>query len=301
MKVIPKKLEKGDKIGILSTARKISKQELKPAIELIKKWGYEPVLGKSIDAGLHQFAGSKILRAEDLQNFIDDREIKAILCARGGYGTVRIIDDIDFNNLKKYPKWIIGYSDVTVLHNQLNNINIASLHATMPINFPKDKQDNASTNSLKKVLAGEKIYYKVENSHKLNREGTAQAELVGGNLSIIYSLLGSKSSISTKDKILFLEDLDEYLYHIDRMMINLKRNHLLDNLAGLIIGGMSSMNDNTIAYGKNAYEIIQEHIQEFEYPVLFNFNAGHIEPNLALKLGTKLTLKVDETSSLIFD
>ena len=237
MMVLPDNLQAGDKIGILSTARKINKEDLSYAIACLEEWGYVPVLGQTIEAEQDQFAGSDQLRADDLQNFTNDDNIKAILCARGGYGTVRIIDKIDFTPLINKPKWIIGYSDVTVIHSHLHQLGIATLHATMPINFPKSKDESQEAiASLRSHLKGEKLSYTNIEAHQLNRPGKATGQIVGGNLSIIYSLLGSPSSLNTDGKILFLEDLDEYLYHIDRMIMNIKRNGLLDQLAGLIIG-----------------------------------------------------------------
>ena len=205
-----------------------------------------------------------------------------LFCARGGYGTVRIIDHIDFSIFKTKPKWIAGYSDVTALHSTLHNLNISSLHSTMPINFANNTSN--SLESLKQALFGNKIAYNFQR-HELNRAGETKGKVVGGNLSIIYSLLGSNSDINTDDKILFLEDLDEYLYHLDRMMMNLKRNGKLSKLAGLIVGGMNDMNDNTIPYGKSANEIIAESVSEYNYPVAFNFPAGHISNNNTIILG----------------
>ena len=301
MMVLPDNLRAGDKIGILSTARKINKEELSYAIACLEEWGYVPVLGQTIEAEQDQFAGSDQLRADDLQNFTNDDNIKAILCARGGYGTVRIIDKIDFTPLINKPKWIIGYSDVTVIHSHLHQLGIATLHATMPINFPKSKDESQEAiASLRSHLKGEKLSYTDIEAHQLNRSGKATGQIVGGNLSIIYSLLGSPSSLDTDGKILFLEDLDEYLYHIDRMMMNIKRNGLLDQLAGLIIGGMSDMNDNAIPYGKSAVEIIAEHLAEYDYPVMFNFPAGHIKRNLALPLGKQAEMVVGIENKLSF-
>lgn len=294
-KIIPLNLKKGDKIGIISTARKISLEELTPALNTLKSWGLNPVLGEHLFKEHHQFCGTDTQRASDLQHMIDDPDIKAILCARGGYGTIKIIDKIDFNPLQKNPKWIAGYSDVTVLHAHLNKLGIASLHGSMPINFSNNT--NAALSSLKSALFGEKLTY-ASKTHSLNRNGQAQGELVGGNLSILYSLLGSKSDINTDGKILFLEDLDEYLYHIDRMLMSLKRNGKLAHLSALIIGGMSDMNDNTIPFGKTAEEIISEAVSDYNYPICFNFPAGHLKDNQALILGRKIHLTVDTETTV---
>ena len=290
----PSALQKGDQIGIISTARKISKKELKFAKNTLEYWGLKVVFGNNLFQEYNQFAGSDLQRSADLQQMIDNPDIKAIICARGGYGTVRILDFIDFSDLKANPKWIAGYSDVTALHSTLHNLNITSLHSTMPINF----SDNTKTSleSLKQTLFGNLISYNFPR-HKLNRIGHTKGKVVGGNLSIIYSLLGSNTDINTDGKILFLEDLDEYLYHVDRMMMNLKRNGKLSKLAGLIVGGMSNMNDNTIPFGKSAIEIIAESVSEYDYPVAFNFPAGHIDNNNTIILGQNANLTIDRKNS----
>lgn len=292
----PPFLKKGDKIGIIAPARKISKEEIQSAIDIFNAWGLEVVLSKNLFNADNQFSGTENERAEALQIMLNDDSISAIISARGGYGTIRIIDKIDFKNFKKHPKWIIGYSDITVLHSHINNFGIETLHATMPINFTKNEE---ATETLRKALFGEQLNYQFE-SHPLNRKGEAEAELIGGNLSLIYALTGSVSDIYTKGKILFIEDLDEYLYHIDRMMLNLKRSGKLDHLAGLIIGGMTDMKDNTIPFGKTAEEIIIDAVKEYDYPVCFNFPGGHVEKNLALYFGRKVKLNVADTVQLIF-
>lgn len=284
----PPYLKKGDRIGIVACARKISKEELQAAVDMLSSWGLEVVLGKNLFKQEHQFSGTDNERAEDLQSMLDDTSIKAVISARGGYGTVRIIDKIDFTKFRQQPKWVIGYSDITVLHSHIYNLGIETLHATMPINFAKNAE---ATGTLRKALFGEGLSYEV-GSHSLNRTGNAEAELVGGNLSLLYALTGSASDIDTKGKILFIEDLDEYLYHIDRMMVNLKRSGKLSHLAGLIVGGMSGMKDNTVPFGKTAEEIIMDAVKEYDYPVCFDFPAGHIDRNLALVIGRKLRLSV---------
>lgn len=295
---IPKPLKAGDKIGLISTARKISQAELNLAIATLKQWGLEPVLGKNIFLEHHQFAGTDLERTADLQEMLDRKDINAVLCVRGGYGTVRIIDQLNFEQFKKHPKWLAGFSDVTVLHSHLNNLNIASLHSSMPISFNTNTDE--AIQSLKNALFGEPLNI-VCKAHPLNRCGECQAEVVGGNLSILYSLMGSPSEINTKGKILFLEDLDEYLYHIDRMMMNLKRSGKLSQLKGLIVGGMNKMNDNNVPYGKSAEEIILEAVSEFNYPLCFDFPAGHISDNRALILGQKARLEVKEKTTLIYE
>ena len=294
--ILPEKLKIGEKIGIISTARKITLDELAPAIKTIESWELKVGLGPNLFEVDNQFSGTIEQRSIDLQTMIDNDSIKAILCARGGYGTVQIIDNIDFSKLKNNPKWIVGYSDVTVLHSHLNKLGIASMHATMPINFKTNTKESLA--SLKNGL------FENENNilcgpHPFNKFGKVEAEFVGGNLSILYSLLGSNSDVDTDGKILFIEDLDEYMYHVDRMMMNLKRNGKLKNLKALIIGGMSDMNDNTIPFGKSAEEIILEYIKEFDFPVCFNFPAGHLDDNRTLVFGKECTLEINENGVIL--
>ncbi|MDC0249380.1 LD-carboxypeptidase [Flavobacteriales bacterium] len=289
--IIPEKLKSRNNIGIISTARKISLEELNPAIKMLESWGLKVVLGSNLLDKDNQFSGTIRQRSADLQQMIDDNSIKAILCARGGYGTVQIIDNIDFSNLTNNPKWIVGYSDVTVLHSHLYNLGFASLHATMPINFAKNTKE--SLDSLRNSLFG--IERGVEcKTHSFNRFGKTEADIVGGNLSVLYSLLGSDSDIDTDGKILFIEDLDEYLYHIDRMMINLKRNGKFEKIRGLIVGCMSDMNDNAIPFGKTAEEIILDYTEDYDFPICFGFPAGHINDNRSILLGVSSVLEINE-------
>jgi len=289
--IIPEKLMIGDKIGIISTARKITMEELRPAINTLESWGLKVVLGNNLFQEDNQFSGTVVQRTADLQSMIDDDSVKAIFCARGGYGTVQIIDTINFTNLIKNSKWIIGYSDVTVLHSHLNNLGIASLHATMPINFESNTKESLS--SLKSSLFGNLNSIECK-AHPFNKFGKIEGNIVGGNLSILYSLLGSQSDIDTTDKILFIEDLDEYLYHIDRMMMNLKRNGMLGKLKGLIVGGMSDMNDNSIPFGKTAEQIILEYTKDYDFPICFGFPAGHLSDNRGVRLGIHSVLEISK-------
>ncbi len=292
--LIPDSLKKEDKIGILAPARKIEMHEIEAAISVFESWELKVELGKNILAQDRQFAGTDEQRVEDLQSMLDNREIKAIVCARGGYGTIRLLPQLDFTAFLKSPKWIVGYSDVTALHAHLNqNLGVQSLHGIMPLNFPKDKSENQTILSLKKALFGEQNLYEIDN-YKLNRQGRVVGEIIGGNLSVLYSIAGTRYDINTNGKILVLEDLDEYLYHIDRMMMNLKLGGKLENLKALIIGGMSDMNDNTVPFGKTAYEIISDVVNEYRYPVCFNFPIGHIENNYTVKLGSKIELDCSE-------
>jgi len=295
----PANLKQGDKVVILSTARKISEQEIIPAVNVFESWGLEVVFGTNLFNEECQFSGTTAQRTSDLQMALDDESIKAIFCARGGYGTIKIIDELDFAQFCKFPKWIVGYSDVTVLHNHINqNFNIETLHATMPINFPTNTLE--SLDSLKNALFGKELSFEFD-AHQMNRNGVAKGEVVGGNLSILYSLTGTNSQIDTKDKILFIEDLDEYFYHMDRMMMNLDRAGMLSRLSGLMVGGMSDMNDNTIPFGKTAQEIIKEAVSKYDYPVCFDFPAGHIDDNRALVMGSEAVLDVGDNCSLKFN
>ena len=285
----PKPLQKGDSVAIISTARKININEIEAAITLLKEWELKVVIGNTIGKEYCQYAGTDQERINDLQNMLNNDNIKAIWCARGGYGSVRLIDAIDFSKFKISPKWIIGFSDVTVLHSHIHNLGIKTLHALMPITL-KDNTIEAK-NSLHAALFNSPIRYKVPFS-KYNKTGESTGQLVGGNLSILYSLTGSSSAINTDGKILFIEDLDEYLYHIDRMMMNLKRNGYLSKIKGLIVGSMTKMHDNTISFGKNTQEIILDSVLEYDFPVCFNFPAGHINDNRTLIFGKEVSLVV---------
>ncbi len=295
----PPLLKAGDTIGIVAPARKISKEEIQPAITLMENWGLTVQLGKNIHAEHHQFAGTDEQRCADFQEFLEDDNIKAIICARGGYGCVRIVDDINFLPLERNPKWIVGYSDVTFFHALIHKENrLETLHANMPISFPKDGTDDEATMSIKAALFEGISHYQLP-VHALNRDGESGGLLIGGNLSIIYASLESETSLETEGKILFLEDVDEYLYHVDRMMMALKRAGKLEGLMGLVIGGMTGMNDNAVPFGKTAEEIIAEHVEPYDYPVAFGLPAGHIENNCALIFGRHYNLTVNQNGAII--
>jgi len=288
----PLALQKGDKISIVAPSRSISFEEVYPSMKLFQKWGYEVVLGTNIFNRINQYSGTDDQRAADLQQVLDDESVKAIICARGGYGTVRIIDRLDFTRFCDHPKWIVGYSDITVIHSHVHQqFGIETIHALMPCNITSEEIKNDSTETLKYALSGVGLQYVIPGT-PLNREGKTEGILTGGNLSILYSLMGSVSQIMTEGKILFLEDVDEYLYHIDRMMMNLKRAGMLKNLKGLIIGGMDRMNDNQVPFGKTAQEIIANAVAEYDYPVCFNFQAGHSSKNVAMILGRRISMSV---------
>jgi muramoyltetrapeptide carboxypeptidase len=285
---IPAYLKKGDTVAIIATARKISEEEIKPAIAFLESYGLNVICGAHLYKTDNQFAGTDEQRASDLQWALDNKEVKAIIIARGGYGTVRLFEHIDFTEFKKHPKWLVGYSDVTVLHSAIHQLGIASLHATMPLNFFKNKE---ATKSLVEALFGTHEQIELE-AHFFNKTGKATSELVGGNLSLLFTLSGTPYDIDTTNKILFIEDLDEYLYHIDRMMMQLKLSGKLKHLAGLVIGGMTDMKDNAIPFGKTEEDIIIDAVREYNYPVCFDFPAGHIDRNLALYFGRTVELNV---------
>ena len=294
--ITPEFLKKGDTVGITATARKIELSSLQPAIKLLESWGLHVKIGKTIGKSQDQLSGADWQRATDLQEMLDDKTIKAVWAAKGGYGTVRIIDRIDFTNFKKHPKWIIGFSDITVLHSHINNMNIETLHGIMALSVAS--ATSAATESFHKALFGENLNYTIP-AHPFNKAGSANGEIVGGNLSVLYSVLGSKSALDFKDKILFIEDLDEYLYHIDRMMMNLRRNGYFDHIKAVIVGGMTSMNDNDVPWGKNALEIIQDVLKEYDFPIIYNFPAGHIKDNRALILGKQVSISVTDKASTV--
>lgn len=287
-------LKAGDRVALAAPARAVSPEEMAPAIATLEEWGLKVVVPDGLYERDGQLAGCDGHRAALMQRLLDDPSIAAIVCARGGYGTVRIVDRLDLTRFAEHPKWIVGYSDVTVLHSHLQaTLGLPTLHATMPVNFPTDGSPCLATESLRHALFGtpQDIAW---GAHPLDRKGSAQGMAVGGNLSILYSLLGSRSQVDTRGKILLIEDLDEYLYHIDRMMQALKRAGMLDGLAGLVVGALSDMHDNTIAWGHTAEEIVAEAVADHNYPVAFNAPVGHIgTANQAITLGIPLTLTIE--------
>ena len=295
MKLItPPFLKKGDVVGIVAPARKVTQSDVEPAIGILKGWGLDVILGEHLYESYNQFSGTDEQRANDLQSMIENDHVKAIICARGGYGSIRLLDSINLRALQRSPKWLVGYSDISVFHGILNSwYMVETIHGPMPVNFPSDGVDSPSTQALRDALFGHVPHYSCPN-HELNRIGKSVGLLCGGNLSIILSVARTNADIITGGKILFIEDLDEYLYHIDRMMMNLKHSGKLDGLAGLVIGSMNGMNDNTIPYGYNAYDIVWDAVKDYSYPVCFGFPAGHQDPNLSLILGRRVTLTVTE-------
>ncbi len=288
----PPYLKKGDKVAITCPAKKLP-APMTDAVKLLESWGLEVILGETVNASFHQFAGDDELRAKDLQRFIDDDSIKAIFAARGGYGTVRMIDKVDFSHFAQNPKWIVGFSDITVLHTHLfNNFHTQSIHGQMPVNIPDASAKSLQT--LKKALFGEELQYHFD-SHHLNRSGNAEGILIGGNLSLLVSVSNSVSDVNYEEKILFIEDVGEYLYSIDRMIRMLDRSGKLKQLKGLIVGGFSEIKDNEIPFGQTVNEIIMDVVGKYGYPVCFDFPAGHIPGNCSIILGRRINLAVDDS------
>jgi len=295
--VFPESLKKGDRIRMVAPAGKVSKEKVLPGIELLQDLGYEVIIGKHVFGRHFQYAGTDQQRAADFQEAINDPQTKAIVCVRGGYGSVRLIEKLDFSQLLKNPKWLVGFSDITVFHSVWNKLGLASIHGAMPAFFLENKKPTKSFHSLMEALATENSEVKFE-PNPLNGIGNCSGELVGGNLSLLYSLQGTPWQLNTKGKILLIEDLSEYLYHLDRMMQNLKLSGQLGNLAGLVVGGFTEMQDNESPYGKSAYEIIHEAVEGSHFPVCFDFPSGHIPKNLSLVLGATYQLAVGQTCSL---
>lgn len=297
--IIPPPIKPNSKIRIVSPAGKVNEKFVLPAVEWLEKQGYKVELGKHIFAQHFQFAGTDEQRTEDLQTALDDPNCASIICSRGGYGTVRIIDRLDFSAFKKHPKWLVGFSDITILHACLNKLKVAAIHGVMPKYFlDEDGKSTENLESLMNLLSGEKVIYNFSNASK-NRSGKTSGELIGGNLSVISSLQGTQYELDTDGKILFLEDIDEFIYHTDRMLHQLKLAGKLDNLAGLILGDFTEMKDNESPFGKNVHEIITDAIKEFDYPVAFGFPAGHDKKNLALAFGEKWELNVNKQKSVL--
>jgi len=302
---IPPYLKSGDIIGVTSPAGYITQEQIQPSVSQMQSWGFTVKVGNTIGKRDFTYGGTDEERLADFQQMLDDPTIKAIMCARGGYGFVRIIDKLDFSLFKRKPKWIIGFSDITVLHCHLaKNYGIASIHSKMCNSFPDDwsKAEPIQIEtilSIKDALIGEQMGYTAPININ-NKPGKVDGILVGGNLSIIETLAGSDSDLDTKDKILFIEDTGEYLYSIDRMLWNLKRSGKLKNLKGLIIGGFKVKPDDVgEEFGKTIYDIVLEKVKEYHYPVAFDFPVGHQRNNFALKCGLNHTFIVNEAGSTL--
>jgi muramoyltetrapeptide carboxypeptidase len=297
--IIPPYLKPDNKIRIVSPAGKVKEKYVLPAVDWLLDQGYRVELGQHVFSSHFQFAGTDQQRLEDLQTALDDAETSAIICSRGGYGTVRIISKLNYDGLFRHPKWIVGFSDITILHSCLNRNRLATIHGAMPrYFFDKEEQPNENLQSLMQLLTGGGAFYTIPAAEG-DRPGKATGELVGGNLSIISSMQGTHCELDTSGKILFLEDIDEFLYHSDRLMHQLKLSGKLDNLAGLVLGNFTDMKDNESPFGKTIHEIVAEAVEEYDFPVCYGFPAGHNGKNLALVFGQPWELNVNEQDSTL--
>ena len=282
------------KIAIVAPGRKVTPEQVQYAVDWLRSKGIKAVFDERLFAQEHIFAGSDEFRANVIQQYLDRDDVDALWLARGGYGSIRIIDRIDFSHLQQHPKPIIGFSDGTVFHGMMQRLGLTSIHASMP--FCLENKTHEALQSLYDALMGNPLHYQWP-SHPLNRKGSAQGTLVGGNLSVLYGMMGSQSFPETTNRILFLEEVDEYIYHIERMMMGLKRAGILKSLKGLIIGGLTEIHDNPDPFGKTVEQAIFDTVSEYDYPVCFNAPAGHINDNRALILGANASLNIthDET------
>lgn len=297
--VQPPYLKKGDTVAIVAPSGilKNREDEIEDAINLLKSWDLNVTVGEHLFSKDNHFAGTDEQRCEDYQKAMDDPTISAIWCARGGYGTVRILDKLDYTKFRKNPKWLIGYSDITALHNQLHNQGFESMHAMMCVSLTDDLDDIKETlSTFKSAIFGEPLSYTLEGS-EYNLEGTAKGQLIGGNLTLLHTMLGSETSIDTDGKILFFEEIGEYKYHIDRMLQSLKRAGYFDNCAGVLVGDMSRMRQNTTLWGSSVEQLILDALSEYDFPIAFNMPAGHEDDNRALILGREVEMNVSKNDT----
>jgi len=287
--ITPPYLSAADKVGVISTAKRTGPHEIEQALTILKSWGLQPVIGTHAFATDGFLAGTDAQRAADLQQMLDDTAIKAIFFTKGGYGTLRIIDSIDFSGFKKHPKWLVGYSDITLLHSHIHNFAIETLHGVMLQGYAGSTPQ--AIESIRAVLFGESLTYNIP-VHERSRanDNKITGTLVGGNLSMIYAAIGSESEMDTYGKILFIEDIDEYLYHYDRMLVSLKRAGKLEGLKALVVGTLIDIKDSTIPFGRDACQITLEQTADYGYPVYFGFPAGHAPDNRALIMGRDVTI-----------
>lgn len=299
--VQPPYLKKGDTVAIVAPSGilKNREREVQQAVDLLKSWGLNAVVGKHVFSKANHFAGTDDERCEDLQSAMDDPKISAIWCARGGYGTVRILDKLDYTKFEENPKWIIGYSDITALHNQLHNQGFQSLHALMCVSLTDDLDEiKSSVDTFKAALFGNATDYNLKSSN-YNRLGKSSGQLIGGNLTMLHTMLGSDESLDTSGKILFIEEIGEYKYHIDRMIQSMKRAGYFDNLNGLIIGDMTKLRKNTTLWGTTVEQLILDALSDYDFPVAFGMPAGHEKDNRALILGREVQLVVNKQESTV--
>ncbi|TAN11491.1 MAG: LD-carboxypeptidase [Chitinophagaceae bacterium] len=298
MSIIPPYLRPGDTIGITCPASKMERASAEYAAEVLASWGYRTIIGNTAGANFHNFSATDKVRLQELQQMLDDDDMQAILFGRGGYGVVRILDRIDFSHFKKFPKWICGYSDITALLIHLHTrYHTASIHSLMCSGITPETKDDPFVRSLKQTLSGEKAKCSFSPG-ALNRKGICEGELIGGNLSLLANLSGTVSQPDTKDKLLFVEDVGEYRYSVDRMMINLKRSGWLKDLSGLIIGSFNESKETETPFGQTEYEMIWDKVKEYQYPVCFGFPVGHQKQNYALKVGGEYRLVISDNCVL---
>ncbi|NOZ47926.1 MAG: LD-carboxypeptidase [Chlorobi bacterium] len=296
---IPPYLKSGDTIGIVAPAGIIKKGKIDYAVKVLNGWDINVKIGAHVLDKDHYFAGTDEHRTSDFQQMLDDETIKAIFCARGGYGTIRIIDNLDFSNFIKKPKWIIGFSDITILHVYLNNyLKTSSVHGVMPINFADNEEANLNLKYLKKALWGELIEYNIK-PNILNKTGIAKGELIGGNLSVLYGLRGTKFDFNPKGKILFVEEIGEYLYQLDRMLMNFKLSGVFDEISGLIVGEMSDMKDTEASFANSAFHVVSNLVSEYSFPVIYGFPAGHSKINRALVFGSEVQMEITSNNAIV--
>lgn len=299
----PPYLKIGDTVAIVAPSGilKNRNDEVEQAVALLESWGLHAIVGKHVFSKADHFAGTDDERCEDFQKALDDPKVSAIWCARGGYGTVRILDKLDYTAFKKHPKWIIGYSDITALHNQIHNEGYQSIHALMCVSLTKDLNDiKATLETFKSTIFGNPVNYTLEGSN-YNRVGVASGQLVGGNLTMLHTMLGSKTSLDMSGKILFIEEIGEYKYHIDRMLQSLKRAGYFDNCKGVIVGDMSKLRKNTTLWGTSVEQLVLDALADYNFPIAFNMPAGHEQDNRAMVLGKVVELNVKkDSSSVIF-
>jgi muramoyltetrapeptide carboxypeptidase len=293
---IPPYLQPGQTIALVCPAGYMKMEKAQTCIDVLQQWGYKVKVGSTVgSSSTNYFSGTDEERLLDFQQMLDDDEVNAVVCARGGYGLSRIIDRINFKKFKKHSKWIMGFSDITVLHSHIySNYNIATIHGPMAGAFNDEGYKNEFVQSLKQVFEGKKIKYECA-THEFNKKGEAVGELIGGNLALLAHLTGTPSDVKTKGRILFLEDVGEYLYNLDRMLRQLKRAGKLEKLAGLIIGHFSETKDTERPFGQNAYEIIYNVVKEYDYPICYGFPVSHETENYALKVGIGYKLKVGKS------
>lgn len=294
----PKVLRKGDKVAIVCPAGQMDENRVMNCVQQLHDLGLEVLVGNTVGKKDNYFAGTDAERLADLQNSLDDPDIKAVICGRGGYGMSRIVDQIDLHHFKKHPKWIVGYSDITLLHTHINrNTDIATIHGPMAGSFDS-YPDSEYPSTIFPALKGTPLKYKIE-PHPFNCLGTAEGELIGGNLCLLAHAIGSQSEPATKGKILFIEDVGEYIYSADRMFLQLKRAGWLDQITGLVIGSFSDMKDTALPFGSDIYTAIHAHLQDYTFPVAFDFPIGHTERNVALKIGVKYKFSVKGKSVVL--